>query len=481
MRVCLINPPRIHPKLWGKPSVFQPLEIAYIAAVLEKNHKVQVIDAPTEGWRNLEDIGGLKYRQGLRNEEIAAKVKAWTPDVVGVTVPFSGWWISINEVISTVKEVNKDTTTLLTGLHPSVRPKECLEDRNIDFAVIGEPEETVAELVDVLEQSKNPKKVKGLGFIEDGKTIITPPRPLVKDLDALPFPARHLLPMKEYFAAVKENPLRGEINKPWSMMITSRGCPHQCVFCTIHNVMGRTWRGRSPQNVVSELEQLVNTYGVKQIDFFDDNMTIDKKRATEIYETMVKKDLHLEWFTPNGVRADTLDEPLLRKMKASGCKKIRVAPESGVQHVVDHIIKKNQKLSDVEHAVVLARKVGIRVGCFFVMGLIGETKADINQTITYAYKLRKLGADRFYFSIAMPVYGTELYEQAVQGNYLKETFSDSSLAEVEPLIETPDFTPEEVRELCAKAHLINHAITSEKILKAIRDPKKALKFLLGKP
>ncbi len=481
MRVCLINPPRIHPKLWGKPSVFQPLEIAYIAAVLEKNHKVQVIDAPTEGWRNLEDIGGLKYRQGLCNEEIAAKVKAWSPDMVGVTVPFSGWWISINEVISAVKEVNKDTTTLLTGLHPSVRPKECLEDHNIDFAVVGEPEQTVAELADALEQGKNPADVRGLGFVKDGKTMLTPPRPLIKDLDSLPFPARHLLPMKEYFAAVKENPLRGEISKPWSMMITSRGCPNQCVFCTIHNVMGRTWRGRSPQNVVAEIEQLVHTYGVKQIDFFDDNMTLDTKRAAAIFDLIVKKDLHIEWFTPNGVRADTLDEPLLRKMKASGCKKIRVAPESGVQRVVDQVIKKNQKLSDVENAVVLARKVGIRVGCFFVMGLIGETKDEMNQTISYAYKLRKLGADRFYFSIAMPVYGTELYDQAVKGGYLKETFSDSSLAEVEPLIETPDFTPQEVRELCAKAHLINHAITSEKVLKAFRDPKRAVKFLLGKP
>ncbi len=480
MRICLINPPRIHPKLWGKPSVFQPLEIAYIAGVLEKQHKVRIIDAPTEGWRNLEDIGGLKYRQGLRNEEIAAIVKEWSPDVVGVTVPFSGWWVSINEVTSAVKAVNKDITTLLTGLHPSVRPKECLEDPNIDFAVVGEPEQTAAELVDTLEQGKAVENVRGLGFVKDGKTIITPPRPLIKDLDSLPFPARHLLPMKEYFAAVKENPLRGEISKPWSMMITSRGCPHQCVFCTIHNVMGRTWRARSPQNVVDEIEQLVNTYRVKQIDFFDDNMTLDKKRAAAIFDLIVEKKLDIEWYTPNGIRADTLDEPLLRKMKASGCKKIRIAPESGVQRVVDQVIKKNQKLADVEKAVVLARKAGIRVGCFFVMGLIGETKDEMNQTIKYAYKLRKLGADRFYFSIAMPVYGTELYEQAVKGGYLKETFSDSSLAEVEPLIETPDFTPDEVRELCAKAHLINHAITSEKVIKAIRDPKKAVKFLLGK-
>jgi anaerobic magnesium-protoporphyrin IX monomethyl ester cyclase len=481
MRVCLINPPRIHPKLWGKPSVFQPLEIAYIAAVLEQRHKVSIIDAPTEGWRNLQDIGGLKYRQGLSNEEIAQKVKVYAPDVVGVTVPFSGWWLSINEVISAVKGVNKDIVTVLTGLHPTVRPNECLSDPNIDFVVIGEPEQTMGELVDTLEGKRSAiDKVRGIGYIKDGKTTLTQPRPLLENLDVLPFPARHLLPMKEYFEAVKEVPLRGEINKPWSMMITSRGCPHQCVFCTIHNVMGRTWRARSPRNVVDEIEQLIKTYRVKQIDFYDDNMTLDKKRAAAIFDQIVQRKLDIEWYTPNGVRADTLDESLLQKMKASGCKKIRLAPESGVQRVVDQVIKKNQNLNDVEKAIVAARKVGIKVGCFFVMGLIGETKAEMEQTIAYAYKLRKFGADRFYFSIAMPVYGTELYEQAVKGGFLKAEFSDSALAEVEPLIETPEFTADEVRELCAKAHLINHALTTDKVVFAIRNPKRAIKFLMGK-
>ena len=132
--------------------------------------------------------------------------------------------------------------------------------------------------------------------------------------------------------------------------------------------------------------------------------------------------MDVEWFTPNGVRADTLDEDLLRKMKASGCKKIRVAPESGVQRVVDNIVKKNLDLRAVEKAVILSKKVGIKVGCFFVVGLIGETKEDIEQTIAFAQKLKRLGADSFYFSYATPVYGTELYEQAKQGGFLAGMF-----------------------------------------------------------
>ena len=482
MRVCLINPPRIQPKSWGKPSVFQPLDIAYVAALLEKQHEVQIMDAPNEGWKNLELIDGTKYRQGLDNKEIATRIRRWSPDVVGITIPFSGWWKPAYEVASLVKSIDKDVITVLSGLHPSAKPADCLKQSNIDFAVIGEPEETVFELASVLEQGNAAdfKKVRGIAFVKNGETIITPARPAIQDLDSLPFPARHLLPMDTYFSAVKENPLRGEIRKPWAAMITSRGCPHNCVFCSIHVVMGKKWRGRSPKNVVDELEELVQTYRIKQVDFNDDNLTLNKKRMEDICDLIVEKRLDIEWYTPNGVRADTLDETLLTKMKASGCKKLRIAPESGVQRVVDQVIKKNLDLKEVEKAVVLSKKVGIKVGCFFVIGLIGETKEEIQETINYAYKLRKLGADSFIFSIATPLYGTELYEQAERGGFLRECFSDEALSAAEPLIETPDFTADELRELCARANLVNPTFTRDKFLKALRDPKRAMRVLLGK-
>ena len=482
MRVCLINPPRIQPKMWGKPGVFQPLDLAYVAALLEKQHTVSIIDAPTEGWKNLEAVDEMKYRQGLSNKEIATRVKQWSPNIVVVTVPFSGWWKSGCEVISAVKAVNKDITVVVSGLHPSARPRECLANSSVDFVVIGEPEQTIFELVAALEQqnSEGIEKVRGVGFVKDGKTVITPLRPPIEDLDSLPFPARHLLPMSIYFEAVKENPMRGEICKPFAMMITSRGCPYDCVFCSIHNVMGKKWRGRSPQNVVEEIEQLIKTYKIEQIDFYDDNMTLNKKRMETICDLIMDERLEIEWYTPNGVRADTLDENLLRKMKASGCKKIRVAPESGSQHVLDNIVKKNLNLKDVEKAVILSKKVGLKVGCFFVVGLVGETKKDINDTINFAYKLKRLGAEGFYFSLAMPVYGTELYEQAKNGRFLKSTFSDEALAGIEPLIETPEFTSDDLLELCARANMINQTPTFGKLVKAIREPKKAVKFLLGK-
>jgi anaerobic magnesium-protoporphyrin IX monomethyl ester cyclase len=482
MRVCLINPPRIHPKSWGKPNVFQPLELAYVAALLEEQHKVSIIDAPTEGRGNLEEIDGTKYRVGLSNKEIADRVKRWSPELVEIHIPFSGWWKTAYEVASTVKSIDKDIVTVLSGLYPSARSEDSLMHPNIDFVVIGEAEYTMSELIGALEQgtTANFKEIKGIGYIKNGETIITPPRPAIQDLDALPFPARHLLPMEEYFVAVKENPPRGEIRKPWTMMITSRGCPYNCIFCSIHVVMGKKWRGRSPENVIEEIENVVQTYHVKQIDFLDDNMTLNTKRMAAICDLIVKRGLDIEWYTPNGIRADTLDENLLRKMKASGCKKIRIAPESGVQRVVDKIIKKDLDLKKVENAVILSKKVGIKVGCFFIIGLIGETKEDIEATIKYAYKLKKLGADSFYFSYATPLYGTELYEQAKSGGFIRDCFSDEALAAVEPLIETPEFTADDLRELCARANLVNPTFTRDKLIRALRDPKKALQVLLGK-
>jgi anaerobic magnesium-protoporphyrin IX monomethyl ester cyclase len=479
VRVCLINPPRIQPKAWGKPNVFPPIVLASVAAVLERKHCVCIIDAPTEGWKNLVDMDETKYRVGLSAQTIAERVGKWKADVVVVEIPFSGWSKTAFEVVSAVKSVSNKIAIVLMGQHPSARPEACLLEPNVDFVVIGEPENTVLELVDTLESSKQDFTViDGLGFRQNERPVLTGKRAIIKDLDSLPFPARHLLPMKVYYEAVKETPLRGEICKPWTAMITSRGCPYNCVFCSNCIVWGKKWRARSPKNVVDEIEHLVKTYGIRQIDFSDDNMTLDKKRMADICDLIVKRDLHVEWFTPNGVRADTLDEALLRKMKMAGCKKIRIAPESGVQRVVYEVIGKNLDLKSVEQAVVSCKKVGIKVGCFFVIGLIGETKADIEETIRFAYKLKRMGADSFIFSIAMPLYGTAFYEQAKQGGFLREGFCDYALAATEPLIETLEFSADDLRELCARANLVNPTFTRYKILRAIRNPKKTVKLLL---
>jgi len=481
MRVCLINPPRIQPKVWGKPNVFPPIVMATVAAVLEKKHAVSIIDAPTEGWENLEELDESKYRVGLSAETIAKRITDFKPDMVAIEIPFSGWSRTAFEVVSVAKKVNRGVIVVLFGLHPSSRPEACLENADVDFVLIGEPENTVSELVEALEVGKHDfKDIAGLGFRENGKAVLNAKRAIIENLDSLPFPARHLLPMDVYAQAVKQNPLRGEIYKPYTIVITSRGCPYNCVFCSNCIVWGKQWRPRSPKNVVDELEQIIKTFGIEQVDFSDDNMTLDRQRMVEICDLIVQRGLRFDWFTPNGIRADSLDEALLHKMKAAGCKKIRIAPESGVQRIVNDVIKKDQDLKAVEQAVVLCKKVGIKVGCFFVIGLIGETKADIEKTIEFAYKLRTLGADTFIFSIAMPLYGTAFYEQAKMGGFLREGFCDYALAATEPQVETPEWSARDLQELCMKANLVNATFTRSKVLRAMKHPLKTTKMLLKK-
>ncbi len=482
MRICLINPPRIQPKTWGEPSVYQPMDLVYVAAVLEKKHDVCIIDVPTEGWKKLQDIGGTRIRQGLTNDEIAVRIRKWKPDMAVITVPFSGWSRAAFETAAIVKQVNQDIVTVIMGLHPSARPAECLAEPNIDFVVIGEPEMTVLELADTLatKDFAKLKYVKGVAFMKDGETITTPSRPVVENLDSLPFPARHLLPMKEFFEAANKRPISGNLKKPSIRMLTSRGCGYACIFCSNYIVMGRKWRGRSAENVVAEIEQIVRDYGVRQIDFLDDNVSFDRKRMERICDLLIEKKLNVEWCTPNGVRADCLDEALLVKMKKAGCKRILVAPESGVQRIVDEVINKRQDLEKVENAVSAARKAGIEVGCFFILGMPGETKEDMKATIAFAHKLRRLGADRFYFSYATPLYGTELYERVKRSGFLKSGLTDEDLAAVEPLIETPEFTAEDLRMLCAEANLVNPMLTRDRLIRAARDPKKAVETLFAR-
>jgi magnesium-protoporphyrin IX monomethyl ester (oxidative) cyclase len=453
MRVCLINPPLVQSAAHGKASAYPPLEMAYVAAVLEKQHDVTIIDSSAEGQNNIEPIDKNSFKIGLSNKTLSSRIRWWSPDVVAIHVQYGGRVQTGFEVAAIAKDVDKGIITVLDGLYPTTRQLECLSNPNVDYIVRGEPEYTMFELVNCLEKGKDAdiKNVKGVSYLKDGAVIDNPPRPEIEDLDSLPFPARHLLPMSIYFEATSDSQLGLVKNsKRQTAMLSSRRCPHECVFCFYHLMTGRKWRARSPKNVVYEVEQLVKTYAIKQVTFSDINMICDRKRMETICDLMIERGLDVDWYIPQGVRADSVDGGLLKKMGAAGCRGICVAPESGVQRIVNQI-EKNMDLKSVEKAVVLARKEGIDVGAYFIFGFIGEKKHDMAKTVHFALKLKKLGVKHFLFNIATPIYGTDLYEQAKQGGFLKETL-DPVLSQVYPSIETPEFTVGYLRDLCSWAN-----------------------------
>lgn len=451
--ICLINPPVIFPKDTGGVDIFQPLGIAYIAAVLrEKGYPVNIIDAAGLGWRNIGEFDERRNYNGLDFEEIGKRIKGLKPKVVGITITFTVQKDSAFRVAEVVKKIDKKIIVVVGGPHVTVRAEECLSNKNIDFAVIGEGEDTVLELIPELfagSRTEKLEQIKGIAFKNENKIKITPLRLFILDLDSLPFPARDLLPMEEYFKAARSRRANRDLNKNWATVITSRGCPFNCIFCSLSMLMGRRWRARSPENVIKELKLLINKYNVKQIDFEDDNISCDKNRMERLCEMIIENKLKFEWFTPNGIRADTLDENLLRKMKKSGCRELWFAPESGSQRVVNEIIGKNIDLKYVEKMVDACKRIGISSNCFFVIGLPGETKKDIQKTFSFAEKLGRLGADNCLFSIATPLYGTRLYQEVVEKGYLIQ--GDDLLRYDKPQIQTPDFSADELLAMREKA------------------------------
>src|SRR3989339_110121 len=429
MRICLINPPQILDIRFGTPFVFQPLGLLYVAAALEKEHSVSVIDATLEDWRNLRKAGD-KYYMGL----------------------------NFNRLKERIQELNPGVVVISGGVHPTVKPVETLESKNIDIIVRGEGEITVCKLLKALEKGKNGDygKVKGIGYKTVGKIILTPVRTPIADLNNLPLPARHLVDMEGYFSALGERSGARDMytySRRTVSIMTSRGCPFGCNFCSIHLTMGRRFRARTPENIIAELKEVIAGYGVKHINFEDDNITFDRKRAEELFDLMIKNKFDITWSAPNGIRADTLDEKLIIKMKASGCKRVFVAPESGVQKVVDEIIGKKLDLKKIEEAVVLLKKHDIIVDGSFVIGFPGETIDDIKKTVKFALKLKKLGMSAAGFHIATPYYGTKLYTEAEKTGCLRKDLQNGMFSTTEALLETPEWSLKKIKELRAWADL----------------------------
>lgn len=445
--VLLINPPVLLEKDNIGVDVFQPLGLAYIGAILRQDgYPVSILDAAALGWQNIRSFDSRRDYNGLDFESIANEIRSKRPRVVGITNNFTVQKDAAFKVASVVKEIDRDIVVILGGSHVTIRPEECIQDPDVDFAVLGEAELTVVELLGKISAEatrEELRSVKGIGFQEGGRPYVTDPRPFNNNLDDLPYPARDLLPMPIYFEASRSKRANRDMDRPWASVITSRGCPFKCNFCSIHLTMGRPFRYRSPENVVGELKELIDKYGVQQIDFEDDNLTCDNRRMDRICDLIVENNLKFEWYTPNGVRADTLDENLLRKMRRSGCRELWFAPESGSQRVVNEIIEKRINLKVIERMVELCTKVGISSNCFFILGFPGESREEVWQTISFAKRLSQLGADNFMFSIATPLYGTRLYEDAKAKGMLNEG-DDASLAYGTPHLKNLNLTSEEL-------------------------------------
>ncbi len=284
------------------------------------------------------------------------------------------------------------------GAQASFLPKVTLERTGADAVVVGEAERTFLELVEAVEAGRGPEGVPG---VMTGRTRRFVARKTIGRLDSLPFPDWEQMDPRKY----KKAPHGGFIKSfPYAPITTTRGCPYRCKFCASPHFW-KTFRARSPENVVDEIEVLATMFGVKEIHFEDDNLTFFRKHIAGICEGIIRRGLKVSMFTPNGIRADKVNLPLLKLMKRAGFYGVAFGMESGDQKILDNV-RKDVKIRTLERAVGMAKEAGLMTQGFFIFGLPGETKETIDKTIDFACSLP---LDRAQFNVLDVMPGTELW------------------------------------------------------------------------
>lgn len=455
MKVLLINPPNTFHRGDDFYVTF-PLGLAYLAGYLEKHgHEVVVIDALAGYGPSTEPTDGL-FRVGMTEGELVAATRAVKPDLVGLTCAYTVQYPTTRAIARALKTAI-DVPIVIGGAHCSALPGDTLAEDCFDYTVVGEGELPLLALCEHIGKGTSLAGVKGLVYRDRGGfTHSTEKEPLAK-VDEVPMPARHLFDMKQYiYSDYSHNGTT--LRMPYATMITSRGCPLKCSFCSVHTIWGRNNRTRDAFQTVDEFEHLYREYGIREIHFEDDMLLLNRERMIDICDEIVARRLDIAWTTPNGVYVNALNERLLAAMKASGCYQLALAIESGSKTVLRNLMKKNVSLDHAREVVKIMRKLKMGVYFFFIIGMPGETEEDVLATIDYA---KELLPDEAYFSIATPYPGTPLFEECRQHGYIPADYDLTLMRPTQPLIETEHLSREDVRRLCEYAYQEWEAVKPE--------------------
>ncbi len=446
VKTLLVMPPRTVQTSGSVEAHLPPLGLAYLAAYLEKHKKpVKIVDAVAEGFKHREPVKKDFVRIGLTEKQLRSRLKKYKPDVVGIACMFTAFKDDSFRVAKIVKDEMPKSVVVFGGAHVSANPEATAFDKNVDIALFGEGEQTLLEIVEALEKGKKPSGIAGTvsGF---QRVKRNKPRELFRNLDELPFPARHLLPMPHYFELQKKA-YSYSMRFPIVEIITSRGCPGKCIFCAVHTIWGRCWRPRSAKNVVDEIEHCMKKYGIREFNFTDDNVSLSKKRMIEICKEIVNRNLDIRWQTPNGIAIWTLDSEVLQWMKKSGYYRAKFGLETGSKKM-QRYIGKNIDLEHAKKVIEECNRLGIWTASSFIIGFPNETKQDINKTVEFA-KTTHLDFARFL--IAQPYEGTDLYEEFAQRKLLEKGKTKASSAYY-TTYSTSRFSASELNALRKQAH-----------------------------
>ncbi|RLI49168.1 MAG: B12-binding domain-containing radical SAM protein [Candidatus Thorarchaeota archaeon] len=389
MKVLLLSPPTTTEikKVLGIAN--PPLGLAYLASVVRnKGHDVKIIEA----------VGENKTFEDIRKE-----IVRYDPDIVGITATTS--MIPDAYIVAKIaKRTRPDAIVVIGGPHvtfvPELTLKECPD---IDIVVRGEGEQTFAELLDEVKNHNNYERILGIAYRARNGTIrLTPSRPLIENIDSIKKPAFDLINWDTYeFSGVR-----------YATIITSRGCPFQCIFCSSSLHFGKKYRPHSVERVLSEIKILYEKYKIREIEFLDDTFTLNRKRAREIAHEIIKEGFDLSWAVSS--RVDTFDKLTGEYMRKAGAHTVYFGLESGTQKILDYVGKRIT-LQQSREAVRIAKEIGLKTLGSFIIGFPQETKDDIERTISFA---KHVGVDYAQFTIATPFPGTRLWHEALKNDLL---------------------------------------------------------------
>ncbi|MFX1297077.1 MAG: B12-binding domain-containing radical SAM protein [Promethearchaeota archaeon] len=390
MKVVLIYPgvffstPTFEKEYKDVPNFNIPLGILYLGQILKDNgHKVTLYD---------------HYVSGAPVNSVINWLKTLNPDVVGFSV-LSATLNTANAIAKKAKEWNPNLIIIYGSYLPTFCAREILNDcEYIDICVRGEGEHTIIELMDALEKNSSLGNILGISFKDNGKIIENPDRPLIQDLDSIPFPNRELIHQSYQF------------HEKIATIITSRGCPYSCRFCSCWKFFKSKWRMRSIKNVIDEMLYL-QANGFRELLLTDDCFNARPKRIMKLCYLMKKEKLDFAWHSIGRVTQSKI--PFLRTIVSTGCKTLTYGIESGNQRILDYYKKKATPLI-AEQAVKNAKKAGIEnIGAGFIIGAPTETREEVLNTIKFGFKLQKHGLNNLQFQILFVDPGTTLYEDFI--------------------------------------------------------------------
>lgn len=382
-RVLLIKATVVKPEVEG---AFPPMGILYVAAALRRtgDYEIRVVDT--------------SFR-GFRVAELEQRLREFRPDVVGISA-ITPEATSLHSIATEVKHHLPDTVVVAGGPHPTYYTDQVLRDAAIDFVVIAEGEESFGELLQALRGEFPVEEVRGIAYRQGNAIVRTPPRPALSNLDAIPFPAWDLVEAQRY-ATLPTMSVRIS-HEPYMVLVTSRGCPFKCTYC--HDMHTKTFRARSPENVLEEMEWLIRKYGVREFEIIDDIFNFDLRRAERIFDLIIERKLDIRLRFPNGIRGDVMNRTFLKKFRQAGGHYTAVAIESASPRL-QKLMKKHLNLERVQQTIRESTDLGIFTLGFFMLGFPTETKEEIAATVDFAVRSNLHAA---LFNIVTPYEGTEI-------------------------------------------------------------------------